>query len=371
MGSIEGDITEGELGQAHLRYRAGAPVLLLYALAHLSGWFGDLRVAVAFVGAYVAFGVGWTAVVRAELGSERARRHLVIIGDELLVAGCLYADPPALAPLVFMPIFMTLGNGLRFGVGMALYSAVVATIAIGTVFVVSPYWSAIPTVSFGILAGTLVVPVYGVGLNARLQRRRRAAEARAARLEVEVRTDPLTGLANRLALHHALRRALDDATRFAASWVVLYVDLDGFKAVNDTLGHDAGDAVLIQVADALRTAVRGGDTVARLGGDEFAIVAQGVRDVSDATRIARNVLESARRVRIAGHPELRLAASVGGCLVRPDEHLSAEDVVRAADEAMLEAKRSGKGRFVIDGVTAYTPEPSPPRGARAGAAEAG
>lgn len=359
MGSADGDITEGELGQAHLRYRAGAPVWLAYAAAHATGWFGDLEVALWWLGAYVSFGVAWTGVVVYGLGSERARRHLVILGDEVLVAMCLYADPAHLAPLLFMPIFMTLGNGLRFGFGMAMYSAVMATVFVGAAFVASPFWSSIPSVSFGILVGTLVVPVYGVRLNNRLQRRRRALEHKAAALEVEARTDPLTGLANRAGMYKVLQRALDDAARFDASWAVLYVDLDGFKQVNDALGHDAGDAVLTEVARALQAAVRGGDTVARLGGDEFAIVAGGVRDAGDAARIASNVLDGARRVRVPGRRDLRIGASVGGCLVRPGGAQSAEEVIRAADEAMLQAKRAGKGRFVIDGVAALVREPTP------------
>lgn len=352
--SVDGDITEGELDQAHLRYRAGAPVWLLYLVAHLVG-FADLREALWAVGAYVLFGIAWTLVVIADVGTERVRRYVVIVADEALVALCLYVDPPHLAPLVFMPIFMTLGNGLRFGFGLAVYSAVMAALFIGAVFVSSPFWSEIPTVSFGIVAGTLVVPVYGVRLNNRLQHRRRALEAKARALEVQARIDPLTGLANRAGLHRALREA-------SHGWAVLYVDLDGFKQVNDTVGHDAGDQVLRDVAAALRGSVRGGDTVARLGGDEFAILATGVRAAADVSTIASNVLEGARRVRVTGHPELRIGASVGGCLVLAGDPRGSDDVIRCADEAMLAAKRAGKGRFVLDGATALIREPTPVAG---------
>ena len=360
MSTADDNLVEGESGQAHLRYRAGAPVMLLYAAAHASGWWGDLSRATALVALYVAFGLFWVWVVKVEIGSERFRRFAVILGDEALVAMCLYFAPAHLAPLVFMPIFMTLGNGLRYGIQMALYSAAVACVALGAVFVSSPFWLQIPTVTAGILAGTFVVPVYGVSLAARLQRVRRDAEARASALEVVSRTDPLTGLHNRAGFQSALMTALEEAARSEdAGCVVFYVDLDGFKQINDTLGHDAGDQALVRVAALLRSAIRSGDAAARLGGDEFAIIARGTHEVIEAGRIARRILDGVAAIRMSDRPRLRLGASVGGCIVAPGERPPADDVLRASDEAMLLAKRHGKGRFVVDGVEVLIREQTP------------
>lgn len=359
MSTADDDLIEGESGQAHLRYRAGGPVALIYTIAHATGWWGDLSQAIGLLLLYVAFGVSWVGVVKLDLGSEQLRRHAVIVGDEILVALCLYFAPVHLAPLVFMPIFMTLGNGLRYGIRMALYSAGVACVTLGIVFAISPFWRQIPTVTLGILAGTFVVPVYGVGLNARLQRRRRALEAKAAALEVVSRTDPLTGLYNRAGFHGALVRALGDAGRSESGCAVLYVDLDGFKQINDTLGHDAGDLALVRVAELLRASIRSEDAAARLGGDEFAIVALGAHDADEAGRIARRILDGVAAIRMSEQPRLRLGASVGGCLVAPGERPSPDDVLRAADEAMFVAKRHGKGRFVVDGVEVLIREQTP------------
>lgn len=93
-----------------------------------------------------------------------------------------------------------------------------------------------------------------------------------ATLKSQAMTDPLTGLSNRRAFEEQVRRAIAGASRFDEAGVLAYIDLDGFKPINDTLGHDAGDAVLIYVADFLRNSVRLTDTVARIGGDEFAVL---------------------------------------------------------------------------------------------------
>lgn len=160
-------------------------------------------------------------------------------------------------------------------------------------------------------------------------------------LERMATTDPLTGLANRAAL---LGR-LEALVRAGRSFAVLLVDLDGFKAVNDTFGHLAGDAVLRQVADRLRRTVRSDDTVGRLGGDEFLVVAP-VQSREAAGELARRLLVALSQPLRIEDRTVSLGGSIG-VLFCADGACPARDVLRDADLALYEAKRRGKGRIVF------------------------
>jgi len=151
--------------------------------------------------------------------------------------------------------------------------------------------------------------------------------------------DPLTGLANRVLLIDRLDHALARADRRAQTVAVLYVDLDGFKAVNDTSGHAVGDEVLRIVAERLAGAVRPEDTVARFGGDEFVVLCEDLADPGDALRVADRILADLGRPIQHGSGLARLSASIG--VVMADGPGSGAALIEAADEAMYRAKRRG------------------------------
>jgi diguanylate cyclase len=160
--------------------------------------------------------------------------------------------------------------------------------------------------------------------------------------------DPLTGLPLRTLFQDRLERAVayterDPNFRFA----VLYVDLDGFKAVNDTLGHGIGDNLLVTVARQLERCVRGSDTVARLGGDEFAVLFEHLAHIKDATQLAERVLRDlAISFNVAGR-EVSVSASIGIALSEQQRH--ARDLLHAADSAMYQAKAAGKAQYRVFG----------------------
>jgi diguanylate cyclase (GGDEF)-like protein/PAS domain S-box-containing protein len=156
--------------------------------------------------------------------------------------------------------------------------------------------------------------------------------------------DSLTGLANRAQLDDGIRRAFARARRRKQILAVCYLDLVGFKAINDTFGHQAGDRLLQEVADRLIECVRQDDMVARLGGDEFALVL--VVDESDEVeRVAERILQSLARP-FEASSEWCVGASIG-IVLAPVEAVDPDDLLRRADAAMYEAKRAGKNRFVI------------------------
>jgi diguanylate cyclase (GGDEF)-like protein len=165
----------------------------------------------------------------------------------------------------------------------------------------------------------------------------RASEAQVRQLAYY---DPVTELPNRRLLLDRLESTLLQASRYSRSLAVMFLDLDDFKAVNDSLGHDAGDALLRSVAGSLRKCVRNSDTVARLGGDEFVMLLPQIASPDDAVAVARKVLNRlAAPVDIAGH-RLRASASIGIAIGPGGQAPDAEHLLARADAAMYSAKRS-------------------------------
>ncbi|MEX3957194.1 putative bifunctional diguanylate cyclase/phosphodiesterase [Trinickia sp. EG282A] len=199
---------------------------------------------------------------------------------------------------------------------------------------------AIGTVAVLVLA--LTVSVFDL----RLQTRASAlaeSEARAHELAHLATHDMLTGLPNRAAFEARLNESMADIDLHGNHVAVMFIDLDGFKAVNDALGHHAGDLLLIEVARRMRKTLRRGDMVARLGGDEFVMVVN-IDRPADAAEIARGILGSLdHRFELQGL-ELHLSASVG-IAVYPDDGKHPHELLRAADAAMYRAKSQGKNGY--------------------------
>ncbi len=182
----------------------------------------------------------------------------------------------------------------------------------------------------------------GFVVNARDITERRELEAQ---LEHRAFHDGLTGLANRALLLERLDRLGRSLGRRPRAHGMLYIDLDDFKTINDSLGHAVGDAVLVEVADRLRREIRTDDTAARLGGDEFAVLLDDLAQPADSARIASRILDSLHQpIEVDGRC-LTLAASIGVAL--DDDGASTDELLRNADIAMYMAKRGGKGRFEV------------------------
>ncbi|MEM9112510.1 MAG: diguanylate cyclase [Myxococcota bacterium] len=179
--------------------------------------------------------------------------------------------------------------------------------------------------------------------------------------------DELTGLANRIKLKERLESALDRCRRSGERCAVLFLDLDRFKEINDTLGHEAGDLLLQQVAERLNTCVRSFETVARHGGDEFIILLEHIDSAEDAVVVARRVLGAMHQPFAIPRLERAVGTSVGIALSEQEDNI--ESLIEKADHAMYRAKRMGRGTYAVyvpDAVQTELAELGPDVGARLG-----
>jgi diguanylate cyclase (GGDEF)-like protein len=163
-------------------------------------------------------------------------------------------------------------------------------------------------------------------------------------LEHRASHDILTGLANRSLLDDRLTMALAAAQRHDRSLAVAFIDLDHFKEVNDTLGHAAGDELLMAVARRLQACVRDGDTVARLGGDEFILVLTEQASEASVAQVLKRVREVIARPYPLAGKEVRISCSIGASLY-PRDGADAGELIRRADQAMYLAKTSGRNQY--------------------------
>lgn len=172
-------------------------------------------------------------------------------------------------------------------------------------------------------------------------------ETEKERLEVLAYYDRLTGLPNRSLFFDRLQQVVARSLREKTKAALLFIDLDGFKAVNDTLGHDAGDTVLKVVSARLKGLVRKTDTVARLGGDEFVIILSQVNTEQDALSVAQKILEVVgQTIPLESGKSGQVGASIGISFC-PTDGVTIDDLLMASDRAMYQSKKKGKNTFTL------------------------
>ena len=328
-----------ELAQAGVRLK----LTTLYLLALGFFWGLNLRAFVlpvifpALV--YFAFGLLWLGIIKKNILPIQQRKYVSILFDHAIFGYAYYSGGEAIAVIFWVPIFATIGYGLRFGSRYAYLSAAVSTLLLGIAMVFSPFWQAHWPPVVGILLGGVALPVYAIKLAESLSRSRHAAENLALQLEQLNRVDQLTGLLNRKGLDYQFARCCALKT----SGVLMYLDLDGFKQVNDSVGHAAGDDILREVAVVLHSCLRSSDAIARLGGDEFAILVTRL-SARDAVEIAEKIILEISCLPIKGCNQFRLGVSIGAVQFAAQADSDIRALLLTADQLMYEAKRAGKNR---------------------------
>ena len=251
----------------------------------------------------------------------------------LLVYSINAVTPPAarLGILYTIPVLLvTWTEGLAWGILFAVVT---------TGFREAIAWEQLPAdtpMVWRVITGAAYLAVLGLAM-AGLQTLRRR-EAQMARLVIQ---DPLTNVLNARAFAERLSQELDRNRRYPRPLSLMYMDLDNFKVINDTHGHQTGDAVLRLVADATRSSVRQADVVGRLGGDEFAVLMPET-DAPLADAAAKRLIVSLRSV-FKGTPNVTASIGVVSCTATD---ASTDDLLRRADQAMYDAKKLGKDRVV-------------------------
>ena len=337
-----------ELGQAKTRLICTVIGLCGFGLVGLVSPLPSGIVATAIV--FPLYAAGYLLLVRLRPVPTHGRRGIAVVVDTLANVYITYFGGPFAAYAGFL-FLVTIGWGLRFGRHYLFLATGIAIAGMACNLALSPYWQENllfgATIIFGMIANTVNAAI----LQGRIASVNRQLAEKVEEISRLAWQDQLTKLPNRPYFRDRLVQMLATAARNGRQVALLLFDIDGFKAVNDTLGHEAGDNLLREIAERVSRRVRQADTFARVGGDEFVILLDIVHDRNDAVPVAETVVAAIAEIGIFADQGLRIGASVGiacsGALAGRER--IADELMIRADRAMYEAKRAGKGRYKFAG----------------------
>ena len=277
------------------------------------------------------------AAILIRPGASVVRRLAGMLHDVAAISGSVYFGDSAGAAVAVIYLWVTIGNGFRYGIRYLYGCAVLSIVGFLLVYSASDYWQAQSTLSLNILLSMLIVPPYVGGLL-------RSLHAAKDALQYQASVDALTGLLSRQEMEAAIEAVFAGGK---SGNVLLFCDLDRFKTVNDIAGHAAGDKLLTDVGEIVRSCVRRNDLCSRFGGDEFCIL---LRDcgLDRARKVAETLRSKTTGYRLAwGTDYFSVGVSIG---VAPDSAVKdADSLFRLADAACYAAKNSGRNRVhVVD-----------------------
>jgi diguanylate cyclase (GGDEF)-like protein len=296
------------------------------------------------------YATAYFALAHLRPAPTHAGRGFALLMDNLVVA-YIASFGDAFAAYAGLLFLTTVGWGLRFGRHYLFLATAVAILGMACNLALSPYWQGEILFGVTIIFGLAANAANAAVLLGRIAQGNRELAGKVEEIAQIAGQDQLTKLPNRLYFHQRLSQVLAAAERSGRVVALLLFDIDGFKAVNDTLGHEAGDRVLQDIAQRVVRRTRQADTFARLGGDEFVVLMEITRDRSDAVPVAEGIISAVAEIDTYAQRGLRLGASVGiACndLISARERI-ADELLIQADRAMYEAKRAGKGcyRFAL------------------------
>lgn len=262
-----------------------------------------------------------------------------LIHDVAVTTAFLLFSREKFASLLFIYPWITIGHGFRFGEKYLFVASLFTSFGLLVLFKVSAYWSQLAPTGFDLGMIFVLTASYTGYLLRDLSAIKEALKALATR-------DPLTGLANRRIIEDQLPVLVDENRNENQPMGIIYFDLDGFKPVNDTLGHEVGDVLLKQIAITLKKTVRSDDLVARVGGDEFVIVLKRISTETDLASRAKSILKAIESIKVLNGQNIDISASMGCLFVgtrTPKEWSSSQKLIREADRLMYASKQAGRG----------------------------
>jgi diguanylate cyclase (GGDEF)-like protein len=338
---------------ASATYLAGMPLMLL---AHALG-FVALVPALVTIFAIVAVNVGFYLLFRTRLNLRFADPSLtwpqMMAATAMVMASAFALDQDRAVALICTPVLLMFGV-FRFttrqfmaaaGLVLACYAAAVALLLL-----FKPSTVDLPVEMFRLAVLACVLPCFALAggkvsqMRSRLRRSNEELGAALATINQLATHDTLTGLPNRAFFTESLNRALARAERHGWSAALLFMDLDRFKNLNDTLGHQLGDEALKEAARRLSSCIRESDVSARLGGDEFVLLVEEFAGPTVLMEIAERILAAIYQPLSIGGHEINLSVSIGICTY-PADATDAETLLANADVAMYQAKQQGRNRF--------------------------
>jgi diguanylate cyclase (GGDEF)-like protein len=279
-----------------------------------------------------------------------ARRGIALLIDNL-IGSYIASFGGGFAAYVGFNFLTTVGWGLRFGRHYLILATAIAIAAMAWNLAWSPYWQANLIFGGSIIFGMVATSVNTAILLGRIARGNRRLAEKVAEIEQLAWQDQLTRLPNRVNFQERLAQALAAATRNDRQIAVLLFDIDGFKSVNDTLGHEAGDRLLQEIAQRVGGRIRQADVLARVGGDEFVVLMEVARHPADAIQVAETLNKVVAEIDIFADPAVRVGASIGiaGYAPGAGRAPTPAELLKQADGAMYAAKRAGKGCYRLAG----------------------
>ena len=333
-----------EIGQA--RTRLICTLVALCGFAAIAA-FASLPTGIVVAGAgFCVYALLYLVLVRMRPVPTHARRGFAVVVDSL-VNVFIASYGGAFAAYTGFLFLVTIGWGLRFGRHYLLLSTAITILGMAANLAFSPYWQEHLLFGATIILGLLANSVNAAILQGRIVEGNRQLAEKVEEVSRLAWQDQLTKLPNRPYFRDRLGQMLAAAARSKRQVALLLFDIDGFKAVNDTLGHEAGDRLLLEIAERVGRRVRQADTFARVGGDEFVILLDIGPERSDAVPVAETVVAAIAEIDLFAAQGLRVGASVG---IAVSGSLSgrervADELLMQSDRAMYEAKRAGKGRY--------------------------
>jgi len=334
-----------EQGQALARIVIATLVtLVLFGLSVMGPARPDLLPSLVIGAGYALISLVYYRWVTKKPNEYLWRRYIVIVTDLGLTGYVNYRF--GVAGFGFYPIYLwiVIGNGLRFG---SHYLGVATAVGILSFLIANGLSGAAeshPGIFIGLFAGLLLMPKFFLAMIRRLADANRILARKKQEAEHQATHDLLTGLPNRSLLEDRVSLAVAQAKSTASHLAVAFIDLNNFKSVNDNFGHDAGDQLLIQVAECLTGSVRDTDTVARLGGDEFIVLLENCGDANSVAAIVDQLFGCSGRYYRIGHRETYVTWSCG-VAIYPHDGTTGGELIRNADTAMYQAKEAGANLF--------------------------